>query len=246
MQSVEGQTALVTGGAKRIGRAIALELAAAGANLVIHYHHSREEAEATATDARAKGVDAMTIGADLASPTAAGDMFEQAVAATGSIDILVNNASTFVRGDLMTCGEDALHDNIQLHAATPLLLARCLAATHQSGAIVNLLDTRVAHPDPAYAAYSLSKRMLADLTTMLALELGPDIRVNAVAPGLILPPEGSDPTAMQARAQALPLKTNGDPQDISAAVLFLLCSTFITGQVIFVDGGSHLKGTPHA
>ena len=246
VQSIEGQTALVTGGARRIGRAIVLALAEAGVPLVIHYHRSDGAAEATAAEAREQGVNAVTFSANLSAPGAGEVMFDQATAAVGPIDILVNNASTFVRSDLTSCSEEELNANIRLHAVTPLMLARRLAAPGRPGSIINLLDTRVARPDPAYAAYSLSKRMLADLTAMLALELAPAIRVNGVAPGPILPPEGADATTMEARVRALPLERSGDPEDIAAAVLFLLRSSFITGQTVYVDGGSHLKGDPYA
>jgi NAD(P)-dependent dehydrogenase (short-subunit alcohol dehydrogenase family) len=241
VQSIKGQTALVTGGGRRIGRAIALELAEAGVDLVVHYHRSQKEAEATAEEARELEVNAIPLPADLASPAAAADLFARAVDIVGDIDILVNNASIFLPGDLMSCTEEDLHANIRLHAATPLQLAQCLAAAGRPASIVNLLDTRVAHPDPAYTPYSLSKCMLADLTRMLALELGPGIRVNGVAPGPILPPEGQESGVMQARAKELPLQATGDPRDVSAAVLFLLRSTYITGQIIYVDGGSHLN-----
>jgi NAD(P)-dependent dehydrogenase (short-subunit alcohol dehydrogenase family) len=246
MQSIEGQTALVTGGAKRIGRAIALALAEAGVDVAIHYHESHKAADATAADVRQLGVNAVTISADLTDPWVAEVMFDKAVDAIGPIDILVNNASTFLRSDLRTCSEEELQAAIRLHAVTPLMLARRLAATGQPGNVINLLDTRVAQPDPAYAAYSLSKRMLADLTAMLALELAPTIRVNGVAPGPILPPEGADAGVMAARARALPLQRSGDPADVAAAVLFLLRSDFITGQTVYVDGGAHLKGDPDA
>jgi len=246
VQSIEGQTALVTGGARRIGRAIALALAEAGVDVAIHYHESHKAADATAADVRQRGVNAVTISADLTDPWVAEVMFDKAVEAIGPIDILVNNASTFLRSELLSCREEELQDAIRLHALSPLMLARRMAAAGHPGSVINLLDTRVARPDPAYAAYSISKRMLHDLTAMLALELAPAIRVNGVAPGPILPPEGADAALMEARAQALPLQRWGDPDDVAAAVLFLLRSSFITGQTVYVDGGSHLKGDPYA
>lgn len=240
MQTISGQTALVTGGAKRLGRAIALALAEAGVNVVVHYNESQAEAKNTAEDARAKGVKAWTLPADLATPDAAAKLYDRAVTEAGPIDILVNNASVFRPARLANCSEEELQTNIQLHAASPLQLSRCMAMAGRPGVIVNLLDTRVARHDPAYAAYCLSKRMLADQTTMLALELAPDIRVNGVAPGPILPPEGSRDGLMEELAASVPLQCTGTPDDITAAVLFLARSTFITGQIIYIDGGAHL------
>jgi NAD(P)-dependent dehydrogenase (short-subunit alcohol dehydrogenase family) len=240
VRSIKGQRALVTGGAKRLGKAIALALADAGADLAIHYHASQAEAEATAKEVRAKGVNAVALQVDLATPGAAVGLYERAVSELGPIDILVNNASIFRPSKLADCSEEELQANIQLHAAAPFQLSRCLAAAGRPGVIINLLDTRIARHDPAYGAYCLSKRMLADQTVMLALELAPDIRVNGVAPGPILPPEGSRDGLMDELAASVPLQTTGTPDDISQAVLFLAQSNFITGQIIYVDGGSHI------
>ncbi len=243
MQEIRGQTALVTGGARRLGRSIALALADAGVNVVVHYNESEADAEATADEIRAKGVDSAALQADLTIPGTAGRLYDRAVAEVGTVDILVNNASIFHAATLERCTEEELRANIQLHAATPLQLSRCMAETGCSGVIINLLDTRVARHDPAYAAYCLSKRMLADQTAMLALALAPKIRVNGVAPGPILPPEGAREGLMEDLAAGVPLQTTGTPDDITAAVLFLVRSTFITGQVLYVDGGSHLPRT---
>jgi len=240
MKSIEGQTALVTGGALRLGRAIVLALAEAGVNVVVHYNASQAEAEATANDARAKGVNAVALQADLAVPDTAGTLYDRAVSEAGPVDILVNNASMFRPAKLADCSDEELQANIQLHATAPLQLSRCLAAAGRPGVVVNLLDTRVAQHDPVYGAYCLSKRMLADQTTMLALELAPGIRVNGVAPGPILPPAGSGDGLIEKLAASVPLQAIGTPDDISEAVLFLVRSTYITGQVIYVDGGAHL------
>ncbi len=240
MQPIEGQTALVTGGAKRLGRSIALALAEAGVNISIHYRGSQAAAEATADDVRAKGVKAVVLQADLATPGTAVGLYESAVAEIGPIDILVNNASIFRQATLAQCSEEELHANIQLHANSPLQLSRCMSAAGRQGVIINLLDTRIARHDSAYGAYCLSKRMLADQTTMLALDLAPNIRVNGVAPGPILPPAGSRDGLMDELAARVPLQITGTPDDISEAILFLVRSSFVSGQVIYVDGGSHL------
>ena len=136
-----------------------------------------------------------------------------------------------------------LEDNIQVNAISPLLIARSFAEQGCEGAIVNFLDTRITEYDNGHAAYHLSKRMLFTLTRMMALEFAPSIRVNAVAPGLILPPPGEDLSYLQKLAHTNPLNRIGSPESITDAVLFLLRSEFVTGQVIFVDGGYHMKGS---
>ncbi len=240
MKAVEGQTALVTGGAKRLGRTIALTLAEAGANVVVHYRTSETDARSTVDALQAKGVFATAIQADLATPGAASDLYERAVEQAGPISILINNASIFQAATLAKSSEEELQTNIQLHATTPLQLARCMATADGKGSIVNLLDTRVAWHDPVHGAYCLSKRILAQQTAMLAVELAPAIRVNAVAPGPILPPPGADASVMRKLGDGVPLKRTGQPEDIADAVLFLTRSAFITGQILFVDGGAHL------
>ena len=135
-----------------------------------------------------------------------------------------------------------MFSNIRINTLAPLLLSRSFAKQTKQGVIINFLDSRIVEYDAQHAAYHISKRSLFTITRMLALEFAPSIRVNAVAPGLILPPEGKDINYLKEHAQNNPLKCYGDPQDIADAVLFLIRSSFITGQVIFVDGGYHIKG----
>ena len=138
--------------------------------------------------------------------------------------------------------QEELLANLQVNALSPLWLCRAFAAQQRAGAVVNFLDTRISDYDREHAAYHLSKRMLHALTKMLALELAPRIRVNAVAPGLILPPPGQDETYLRRHINTNPLRRIGTPEGVAAAALFLLRSAFVTGQVIYVDGGRHLKG----
>jgi len=239
---LSGQTALVTGSARRIGRVIALALAREGVHVVVHYNTSAEAAEATAEEIRSTGVSAWTVQADLASPSQPERLFARAAELAGSIDILVNNASVFPESRLEDVTAEELARNVNLHAFAPLALGRALAARRRGGSIVNLLDARIVDCDAAHVAYHLSKRMLYALTRMMALRFAPDVRVNAVAPGLILPPAGSDESRLHRLAETNPLRRWGEPEDVAAAVVFLLRSGFITGQVIFVDGGRHMKG----
>ncbi len=240
--SLTGRTALVTGAAKRLGRAMALALARQGANIVVHYHRSAPAANALCEEIRRVGVSAWPLLGDLSDAQQTQGLVAQAVSQAGPIDILINNASIFEKETLWETSEASLWRNLHIHAMAPLVLARALAQQGRAGHIVNLLDARVTTYDREHASYHISKRVLLTLTRMLALELAPGIAVNAVAPGLILPPAGQDESYLQKLTHTNPLKRHGDPADVTDAVLFLLRSRFITGQVIHVDGGYHLKG----
>lgn len=240
---IDGKTALVTGAAKRIGKATGLALAKHNVNLVLHYRSSHDEAEAVASECRNIGVRSWTVQADLRDPEQADGLLEKAAKDAGPIQILVNNASTFTKSQLMDFSLQDLEDNIQVNAISPLLIGRAFATQECAGAIVNFLDTRIAEYDSRHAAYHLSKRMLFTLTRMMALEFAPSIRVNAVAPGLILPPPGEEVSYLQKLAHTNPLNRIGSLGGITDAVLFLLNGEFVTGQVIFVDGGYHVKGS---
>jgi len=240
---VRGKTALVTGGARRIGRATALSLASAGVNVVVHYRRSEAEAADVARAVDGAGVGAWTVGADLASAGGAESLFDRAVKLAGPIDILVNNASVYPQDELTTVGREAVTETVAVHAMAPLVLSRSLAAQGRDGAIINFLGARVVDYDRGHASYHLGKRLLLSLTRMMALEFAPMVRVNAVAPGLILPPEGEDETYLERLASTNPLQGYGDLDAVTGAVLFLLRADFVTGQVLFVDGGRHLRGS---
>jgi len=241
LPSLRGKTALVTGAAKRIGAAIATALADEGASIVVHCGTSREEADATAAEIRKRGVESWVLPADLSRPAEAEALFPQAKAAAGPIDFLVNSAAIFPASRLTNFTVEHLATNVQINALAPLQLARAFAAQGRPGAVVNFLDTRFVDYDAEHAAYHLSKRMLFTLTRMMAIEFAPAVRVNAVAPGLILPPPGKDQAYFEGLAHTNPLHRVGSVQNVVDAVLFLLRSDFITGQVIFVDGGRHMR-----
>jgi NAD(P)-dependent dehydrogenase (short-subunit alcohol dehydrogenase family) len=239
--SLRGKVALVTGAAKRVGRAIALALAREGADVVIHYHSSKAEASDLVVELRAMGRRAWAIQGDLSRPANCARIIRQAVAQAGRLDILVNNASTFPARAMATITFDQFIADLRVNAWAPLELARQFARGGRAGQIINLLDTRIRGYDPVHAGYILAKHVLAQLTRMLAVELAPRIAVNAVAPGLILPPPGKNQAHLRKLASSLPLKRHGGPEDVARAVVYLAASRFVTGQVLWVDGGRHVR-----
>lgn len=240
--SLEGRTVLVTGAAKRIGREISLALARQGANIVVHYRSSANEAEALVDQLIHTGVKAWPLKADLSVNEEVDGLIERVISIAGPVDTLINNASSFPQSSFGTVTRDELFDSIKLEAWVPFDLGRQLAATCERGHIINMLDTRiVSENDFSHVAYLAGKHLLGLFTRMMAIQMAPSIAVNAVAPGLILPPEGKDIHYMEALSNELPLRRIGDPAYVADAVIFLLCSEFITGQVIFVDGGRHLN-----
>lgn len=236
-----GQIALITGGAVRIGRQTALTLAEQGASVLIHYNRSDDEARALCDQIAAHGVKAFALQADLQKPDDLSHLIERARETAGGLDILINNASIFPVDTLADLTFESLLANVHVNAWAPLELSRQFARLAKRGKIVNLEDSRLRGYDWTHTGYILSKQMLSLVTRMLALQLAPHFTVNAVAPGLILPPPGKDQSYIDRLVDTVPLKRHGDPQDIADAILFLLKSDFITGQVIYVDGGRHLR-----
>ncbi len=240
-QSFTNATALITGGARRVGRAIALACAAAGMNVVVHYRKSRSEALRLARELESRGVRAWACGGALGSPTGCRSLIRTANSlSANTLSLLVNNASLFREGALSRITLRDMTEHIGANAWAPLCLSRAFATTAKKGCIVNLLDARIAGRDATHAAYILSKHLLAALTKICALEFAPRIRVNGVAPGLILPPAGKTEAYLDSLAARVPLRMHGSADDIARAVLFLALSPFITGEIIFVDGGRHL------
>lgn len=235
------RSALVTGAGRRIGRAIALRLAADGWNVAIHCGHGVDEAEAVARAARALGVRAAVIPADLTQEDAARTVVDRAGTAIGPLALLVNNASLFDDdrfGGLEKATWDA-HFAVNLRA--PVVLAEAFAAQAQGGgAIVNLLDQRVLRPNPLFFSYALTKAALWTATQMMAQALAPTIRVNAVAPGPVLPSCHQDHADFDREAAGTLLGRACSPEEIADAVLFLAAAPSVTGQLIAVDSGQHL------
>lgn len=235
-------TVLITGGARRLGAELARTLAHAGYTLVIHYNSSREEAEALRDKLTQSGATVHTVQGHLIDEASAISLASDATNAAGPITHLINNASIFPEDRLDTITVDSVAKNMNINALVPTFLGRELKNRGGLGCIINFLDTRVLDYDEKHVSYHLSKRALQSLTAMMAADWAPQVRVNGVAPGLILPPEGKDHSYLENLKSTNPLDTYGEPEDISRAVMFLMESPFITGQTIYVDGGRHLKG----
>ncbi len=238
-----GKTALVTGAAKRVGRAIALELHTAGANLVVHYREAAAAAQALVDDMNAKRVgSAISLQADLLDGEACSTLVENSTAHFGRLDALVNNASSFFATPLGSIDESDWLDLIGSNLKAPLFLTQA-AAPHlrqTRGAVVNITDIHAERPLAGYPLYCAAKAGLLGLTRALAVELAPEVRVNAVAPGPILWPDDAvfDAEARERIVNHTLLKRAGSPQDIARTVRFLFNdAAYVTGQVLNVDGG---------
>jgi 3-oxoacyl-[acyl-carrier protein] reductase/pteridine reductase len=235
-----GKTALVTGGANRVGKAIALGLARAGANVVINYHSSAAAAEQTVAEIRALGVEALAIRADIADATQVEAMVATAAERFGGVDILVNSADTWLETPLPTKSHELWHLVTGIGIDGPYYASNAVAPwmiSRGEGVIVNIIDLSVWEPWPHYTAHSVSKSALLALTRQLALELAPHVRVNAIAPGPVLPPPGWTPERVEHVADKTLLNRWGSPEDILGAVLYFVRANYVTGETLAVDGG---------
>ena len=244
---MQGRAVLITGAAKRIGAAIARRLHADGALVVVHCHRSRDAAEQLAGELNAvRAGSCAIVQADLLETAALPRLAEDAARAFGRLDFLVNNASSFYATPLGTIAPGQWEDLIGTNLRAPLFLAQAAAAHLRAarGAIVNVVDIHAERPLPDFVVYSVAKAGLAGLTRSLAIELGPDVRVNGVAPGAILWPEGGQHFSPSERAritEQTPLERIGTPEDVAGAVKYLLFDApFVTGEILAVDGGRRL------
>jgi len=242
--NLSGRTAIVTGGAVRLGRSMALAMAGQGVNILIHF--GKSETESTADEIRERGVQAETISADLSDPEfAARKIFDRCEQAFGAATILVNSAAIFESASLgQTTGEiwDRHH---AINLKSPFFLAKKFTEqlpSEKRGHIVNLLDWRATNPAGGrdYLAYTIAKSGLAAMTEALAVELGPRIQVNGIAPGAILPAPDKSREGFENLARQNPLNRVGNPQEIVKTLLYLLRTDFVTGEILHVDGGERL------
>jgi NAD(P)-dependent dehydrogenase (short-subunit alcohol dehydrogenase family) len=237
---LRGKTILVTGGARRLGRVIALELAGAGAHLLIHHHASDSEADGTCEAIRSLGSQAHAFRADLREHAQIMSLFEE-IDRQGPLHALVNGAAVMFRGDLLSVTEADWHATMDLNLKAAFFVLQQAALRIRragGGAIVNIADIAGLQPWPRFPIHSISKAGVLSLTRVAAVALAPDIRVNAVLPGPVLKPKAMSDERWRSLGRSLPLQRTGMPGDVARSIRFLLENDFITGEALLVDGGN--------
>lgn len=240
---IEGKVALVTGGARRLGRSIALALAERGAELVVHYRDSEREAQEVLALIKRAGGKPVAVRGDVSVAADVDRIVETAMQAFGRIEILVNNAAVFYRTPFGELTEEDWDRFLDVNLKGPFLLCRRIGAImlrQGQGKIVNLADVAGQKVWAEYIPYSVSKAGLIALTRGLAKALSPHVQVNAIAPGTVLLPEGTTPEEQERAVRRVPLDRLGSPEDIAQAVVYLIENDFITGETLRIDGGLHL------
>jgi len=240
-ESLRGRVALVTGSAKRLGRAVALRLAEEGADVVVHYRSSAQDAQAAVAEIEKLGRRGLAIAADLTRVDDIKRLVDEAAKQFGRLDLLVNSAANFLPSSIVSTTEEIWDTSLDSNLKAPFFCAQAAAPLlrRTRGSIINFADTGGLLGWPGYMTHSVSKAGVVMLTKVLAKALAPEIRVNAIAPGTITMP--GDPPEWEADFVKLaPLRRTGRPSDIADAVVFLTCSEFVTGQVLVVDGGRTL------
>jgi len=241
------RAALVTGGARRLGRAMALALADAGFDLAIHFAASADEAQATAEDIRARGRRVVTLRADLGNEAEVAQLVPDATAAMGPLGVLVNNASTFERDEWHDASRASWDRHLEPNLRAPFVLAQAFARAlpeEREGAVVNLLDQRVWSLTPHFVSYTVSKAALWAMTQSLALALAPRIRVNGIGPGPALASARQTAEQFARQCQSVPLRRGTQPAEVARALIAILALPAMTGQMIALDGGQHLQWAP--
>ena len=239
---LQNKVALVTGAGARIGRVLALALAERSVRVIVHYYTSSAGADAVVAQIKEKGGDALAVQADLRDIANLPHLIERGVETFGQVDILINSAAIFQHGTIYDTNEANWDAHLNINLKAPFFLCQAYAqhlSEDQSGHIINIADWRAMRPGTAHTAYFIAKAGLVAMTRSLALALAPNVQVNAIAPGGILPPPGGDGYSARL-AQRIPAKRVGSPEEIAKAVLYLLDSDFVTGEVLYVTGGEHL------
>ncbi len=233
------RTAIVTGGAVRVGRAITLGLAEDGFDVVVCYHSSGDAARDTAKEVAQRGRRCVLVQVDLSDPSASDTIMSETTDAFGAIDLLVNSASSFAAASLLDVGASEWDEVMAVNVRAPHLLVRAAASALKArrGSVVNIVDLSAFQPWTTYPHHSVSKAALAHLTKVQAVELAPDVRVNAIAPGAVLAPEAWSDAEWRAIASKSALGRPGSPHDVVGALRYLVDADFVTGQTLFVDGG---------
>ena len=232
-------TALVTAAARRVGRQLALTLAELGFDIAVHCHTSISDAEKTAQEIRELGRKAKVFQCDLRDVERTKSLLKTVAAEMSPLTMLINNASVFRQIGMLKSTDADFDENFAVHVKAPYLLIREFGL-HCRGHVVNIIDTNVVYNSTAYFPYMLSKKTLFELTKMSARELAPDIRVNAIAPGIILPPDLVDREKFERDSVKNPLHQKASPSDVCRALEYLVRSQHVTGECLFVDGGDHV------
>ncbi|MDE0056618.1 MAG: SDR family oxidoreductase [Defluviicoccus sp.] len=243
MSETEPGAALVTGAARRIGRAIAEGLARRGHAVALHYRASAEDAGRAVDAIESAGGRAVALAADLADEPETGTLIARAEAALGPVTVLVNNASVFERDSVATASRESWDRHMETNLRAPFVLMQSMAAAlpaDRTGNIVNILDERVWNLTPHFVSYTLTKAGLWTLTRTMALALAPRIRVNGVGPGPTLPSPRQSPEQFERQAGMMPLGRGTSPAEVAGAVEFILRAPAMTGQMLALDGGQHL------
>lgn len=238
-----GKVAIVTGGAVRLGKALSLSLAGEGVRVAVHYNASAGPAQQTVAEIREMGGLAAEIQGDLSRFGETSSLLARTAELLGAVDILVNSAAIFEPADLAHTTEVLWDRQFAINLKAPFFLSQAFAShigPDRQGHIVNIADWRGLKPDTGYLAYSLTKAGIMTMTQGLALALAPNIQVNAIAPGAILPPPGRDQAYLDQLAEEIPVGRVGSPSEIAKTLIYLLKSDFVTGQTVFVTGGQHL------
>jgi pteridine reductase len=243
MTALEGRVAMVTGAGRRVGRALAVALGARGMRVVVHYGSSAEEAHETARRIRAAGGLATIIQADLRDVAAAEQLVARALEQEGELFALVNSAAVMLRTPVGETTPEEWDDMFALNVRAPYFLSQRAAPALRAarGAIVNVADLAAFETWPAYVPHGMTKAAIVQMTRALAHALAPDVRVNAVAPGVVLLPDGWSGADAEHLRRTTPLQRLGTPEDVAAAVIYLLEAEYVTGEVIRVDGGRHVR-----
>jgi NAD(P)-dependent dehydrogenase (short-subunit alcohol dehydrogenase family) len=238
------KTALVTGAARRIGRAIALDLAAQGFGIGVHYHRSPDAAEALVAAIKANGGRAVALRADLGRESETALLIASLAETLGAPTLLVNNASLFERDDALTATRASWDAHMEANLRAPFVLSQEFARhlpADADGLIVNMLDQRVWNVTPHFTSYTLSKAGLWTMTQTLALALAPRVRVNAIGPGPVLPSSRQSQAQFDRQVASVPLRRSAKLEEICAAIHFMIAAKSMTGQMIALDGGQHLN-----
>lgn len=235
-----GKYALITGSSDRIGKATVTLLAQKGYNLILHYNSSRDKVEELKASLQDLGVTVKLIQIDFMESDDYDHYFQEWKEEGISLELLVNCASDFVPSSFEDHGVELLEKQISINFKSAYILTKAFARIFEEGQIVNYLDTKITKNTTKHLDYLLSKKLLRDFTLLSAVELAPHFRVNAISPGLILPPADKDQSYLDQLAKEIPLKKSGNINDILRAMEFLVESDFVTGQILYIDGGDHL------